>query len=84
MQYRWDYHPGLTRYEFALFEEALGWDASRLQPLAVAHIDDLRYRFIANTVVAPSYTTEFSIIEIYKPRSGKPYITKVLPIDTDL
>lgn len=84
MQYRWEYHPGLTRYELALFEEALGWNTSRLQPLAAAHIDELRYRFITNTVVSPSLITEFSILELYKPRSGKPYITKIIPINIDL
>jgi hypothetical protein len=84
MQYLWDYHPGITRNELAIFEEATGLNANCYQPLAVAHIDDLRYRFIANTVIAPSYTTEIVIIEIYKPWSGRPYITKVIPIDINL
>lgn len=84
MLHRWEYHPGITQKEFALFYEAIGWNVRRFQPLAVAHIDDLRYRFVANTVEAPSYMTEFSVIEIYKPRSGKPYVTKILPIDIDL
>lgn len=81
---RWTYHPGITENESMLFYIAIGENKYCYQPLAVANIDELRYRFMAYSVVGPSFPTQFAIVEIYKPRSGESYVTRIIPINVDL
>ncbi|MBH1941126.1 hypothetical protein I5677_09510 [Mobilitalea sibirica] len=84
MQYRWIYHTGITPYEYDLFIQAVGSNIQNYKPIAVAHQDDLRYRFFIYVNGGPDIPTSFNIIEIYKPIAGIPYITRILPINVDL
>lgn len=81
---RWSYRTGITEYEYSIFQEAVGDNIHNYHPISVSHNGDLRYRFIVNTVISPKFPTDFFVLEIYKPRGGKAYITRKIPIDTDV
>ncbi len=84
MHERWSYRTSFTEKEYYIFQEAVGDNLYHYHPISIARNGDLRYRFIANTVISPKFPTNFIIIEVYKPRSGKAYITRKIPINTNL
>lgn len=84
MQDQWMYSSRLTSDDFKLFYSAAGKNPNAFHPIAISNLDGMRYRFICNTLKASSKTTNFAVVELYKPRKGSPYLTKVFDIQTDV
>ncbi|HWT27663.1 MAG TPA: hypothetical protein VN131_06960 [Mobilitalea sp.] len=84
MQNQWLYRPCITCHEYRLFYTAIGENKDFYMPDSIANQDDLRFRFICHTYVTSNVPTHYAIIEIYRPRSGTAYVTKILPINIDL
>lgn len=84
MQNRWVYAPYLTCDQYSLYYDCTKYNAGSYHPIAIAFQDDLRYRFICYSLKADCTSTDFAIFELYKPRSSKAYVTRIIPINIDL
>jgi|BioPla2DNA2_1021312.scaffolds.fasta_scaffold151171_2 hypothetical protein len=79
----WKYYLEIRDYERYLFNTATFYKFSCYHPIAIASIDNIRYRFVCYSFVSNDNEVEFTILEIYKPRQGQPYITKIYPLNLD-
>ncbi|NLP34776.1 MAG: hypothetical protein GX359_06205 [Clostridiales bacterium] len=81
---RWSYSSYLSSDDYNLFYTAASTNPHAYHPLAISKLDGLRYRYICNTLKSSNTNTELAIVELYKPREGNPYITRVYSIDTEI
>lgn len=84
LQDKWSYNPHLSSDDFKLFYTAAGDNPDAFHPIAISKLDGLRYRFICNSLKPSSKATKFAVIELYKPRAGNPYITRVYELNTTI
>lgn len=75
----------LTQEDIALFNDATFYlYGSVFQPIAVARrkISSAQYRYLS--LIMPKYATGsmgYTIVDVYKPISGRPYVTKIAILD---
>lgn len=84
MQYKWKYDPHLSSDDFKLFYTAAGDNPHAFHPIAISNLDGLRYRFICNSLQPAGNATKLAIVELYKPRAGNPYITRIFELNTTM
>jgi len=89
MSIGWIYEPYLSDYESILFYNVFKkhTDSFFYRPVAIAKREEsgVKYRYlcIAAPKDNPFISSHFADIEIYKPRLGIPYATKLNRIDFD-
>lgn len=83
----WVFEPYMTDYELLLFNNSINHCEKDYiyHPIAIAKRDEIgvkyRYLCIAKTSIYPHTSCKIMIIEVYKPPQGKPYVTRLFPID---
>lgn len=76
------YHP-LTQSDEQVFEEAMnGWVGVTYKPQSVSTqiVNGENFKFKCQASMPPSEVIWEAIVEIYKPRGGKPYVTGIVKI----